>query len=41
MKKKRHVFWKQGTTLESEQTEGASQVAAKPPSEKKNDRISQ
>ncbi|KAL5136706.1 hypothetical protein HKD37_10G027208 [Glycine soja] len=35
MKKKRHVFWKQGTTLESEQTEGASQVAAKPPSEKK------
>ena len=35
MKKKSNVFWQQGTTLESEQTEGTSQVAAYPPSDKK------
>ena len=38
MKKKSNVFWQQGTTLESEQTEGTSQVAAYPPSDKKKNR---
>jgi len=33
-KKKRHAFWKERTTVESEQTEGASQVAAYPLLEK-------